>query len=129
MNISYVDLEGKPISITTLKQDTEFKARITVTNLGDDVQNMALTYAIPSGWEIWNERLYGYSDAYDDYIDIRDNSSNFYFAIKGGSSKTFDVKLRAAYQGNYMLPSTICEDMYNPNCRAITSNKRVSVSI
>ena len=129
MNISYVDLQGNPIAITNLNQDTEFKARITVTNLGDDVQNMALTYAIPSGWEIWNERLYGYSDAYDDYIDIRDNSSNFYFAIKGGSSKTFDVKLRAAYQGNYMLPSTICEDMYNPNCRAITSNKRVSVSI
>ena len=129
MKVSYVDLNGKPILIDKLKQDTEFRARITIVNLGDDVQNMALTYSIPSGWEIRNERLYGHSESVDEYRDVRDNSSNFYFSLKGGDTKTFDVRLRAAYQGNYMLPSTICEDMYNPNCRAMSSNKRVSVSI
>lgn len=127
MSISYVDLKGQPISIKGLKQDSEFKARITVTNLIDDVDNMALTYAIPSGWEIWNNRLYGPGSKSYDNCDIRDNSINFYFVIKKGESKTFEVRLRAAYLGNYLLPPTVCDNMYNPNCRAIIANCRISV--
>lgn len=127
-SISYVDLIGKQISIKELKQDSEFIARITVTNLLNDVENMALTYAIPSGWEIWNNRLFGTEAENYDNCDIRDNSVNFYFGLKKGNSKTFEVRLRAAYLGNYLLPPTVCEDMYNPNCRAIISNRRISVT-
>lgn len=127
MTISYVDLKGQPITINGLKQDTEFKAKITVANLINDVENMALTYAIPSGWEIWNNRFYGSESNSYDNCDIRDSSVNFYFGIKKGESRTFEVRLRAAYLGHYLLPPTVCEDMYNPNCRAIISNRRISV--
>ena len=129
MSVRYVDLKGYPVKIEALKQDMEFKACITVTNLGEDIRNMVLNYSIPSGWEIWNDRLYGNLGGEEDYRDIRDNSTNFYFALKKGSTKSFQVRLRSAYQGDYMLPPIVCEDMYNPDCRAMTSNKRVSVSI
>lgn len=127
MSISYVNLKGQPISIKGLKQDSEFKARIEVTNLIKDVENMALTYAIPSGWEIWNNRLYGSESKSYDNCDIRDSSVSFYFGIKKGESKIFEVRMRAAYLGNYLLPPTVCEDMYNPNYRAIIANRRLSV--
>ena len=127
INIGYVDSKGKPISIKELKQDSEFKAKIIVTNLGDDVENMALTYSVPSGWEIWNNRVFGaYSGNYDN-CDIRDNSINFYFEIKKGETKTYEIRLRAAYLGNFLLPPVVCEDMYNPGCRAVVSNCRISV--
>ena len=88
---------------------------------------MALTYSIPSGWEIWNGRLYGSSDNNYDNCDIRDNSSNYYFGLKTSEFRNIKIRLRAVYPGNYVLTPTVCEDMYNPGCRAMTSNRRVSV--
>lgn len=125
--VSYTDTKGSPISVKQLKQGTDFKARIIVTNLGPDVDNMALSYSIPSGWEIWNDRLNKPSALNCDNCDIRDSSINYYFAMKRGETKTFEVRLRAAYLGNYLMPSTICEAMYNPACRAITASRRVIV--
>lgn len=128
MAVRYADLKGRPISVASLKQDTEFCADITLTNLSEDVDNMALTYAIPSGWEIWNERLHGASSDANANQDIRDNSCNFYFRLGKGETRTFKIRLRAVYPGNYILPPTVCEDMYNPGCRAVAANRRVDVT-
>ena len=56
------------------------------------------------------------------FTDIRDTSISWYFAIEQGQTKEFVVRLRAAYAGQFILPPTICEDMYNPSCRANTTN-------
>ncbi len=128
INVRYTDRSGKPIAVDKLKQDTEFFAVIEVANLGENVENLALTYAIPSGWEIWNGRLHGASDGNYDNCDIRDNSANLYFGLKKGECKDIKIRLRAVYPGNYILPPTVCEDMYNPGCRAMTSNRRVSIA-
>ena len=128
ITVSYADQSGKPITVDNLKQDTEFYAVIKVVNLSEDVENMALTYAIPSGWEIWNDRLYGTADSGYDNYDIRDDSANLYFGLKKGGFKNIKIRLRAVYPGNYILPPTLCEDMYNPGCRAMTSNRRVTVA-
>lgn len=127
ITVNYTDMSGKPVRVDNLKQDAEFYAVIKVVNLSEDVENMALTYSIPSGWEIWNGRLYGSSDNSYDNCDIRDNSSNYYFGLKRGEFRNIKIRLRAVYPGNYILPPTVCEDMYNPGCRAMTSNRRVSV--
>lgn len=125
--VNYIDTKGMPISVTRLKQDTEFRAKIAVTGINDMVDNMALTYIVPSGWEIWNDRLYDTPVSDETYCDIRDNSCRFYFALKRGETKTYEVRLRAAYQGKYLLPPTVCEDMYNPACRAMTTTQRTVV--
>ena len=89
---------------------------------------MALTFAVPSGWEIWNERLFGSTERTDvDYTDIRDGSIRWYFPLECGKSIGFRVRLRAAYCGRFVLPPTVCEDMYDPQCRAVTANGKTEV--
>lgn len=127
ISISYTDLNGKPMAVNKLKQDSEFYAHVTVTNISQDIEAMALAYIIPSGWEIWNSRLFGSTEKEVDYCDIRDDRACFYSYLGAGKKITFDIRLRAAYIGEYVLPSVVCEDMYNPECRAMTANSRVSV--
>lgn len=127
IKVAYTDMKGKPISVAKLKQDTEFYAKVTVINTGGDVASMAMTYAIPSGWEIWNTRLFGSAEKSVDYCDIRDDRVSFYSSLTAGKKITFNLRLRAAYIGRYILPPVVCEDMYNPSIRANTANSWVSV--
>lgn len=60
LQVNYEDMNGKPIKVENLKQGTDFYAVVTVTNSSGNshYQNMALTHIVPSGWEIYNERLF-----------------------------------------------------------------------
>ena len=128
IDVQYTDLVGNAISIDKLRQGQEFLAKIKVNMKANNTQSMALTYTVPSGWEIWNERLVGgNADAVATYIDVRDDRICWYFSGESGKSKCFTVRLRAAYTGVFVLPPTICEDMYNPACRANTPNSKTSV--
>lgn len=129
MSVAFTDMQGRPIDVRSLKQDTEFKAEITIANTGEDVDNLAVTFGVPSGWEIWNTRMHGAPDGSYDNCDIRDNACKYYFPIQKGHAKKVKIRLRAAYPGHYMLPPAVCEDMYNPACRASTANSRVMVEI
>ncbi|MCM1111254.1 MAG: MG2 domain-containing protein [Clostridium sp.] len=127
LSVVYTDLDGHPVRTENLRQDAEFQARITVVNDDGDIGRMALTYMIPAGWEIWNTRLFGRSAYEDDYYDLRDNRVSFYAPLHAGGKLTYTVRLRAAYAGKYLLPPTVCEDMYNPSSRALTGSSWVSV--
>lgn len=128
VSLRYTDLEGKSISIDRLNQGDEFLAHIDVKAMANDSRSMALTYAVPSGWEIWNERLYGGDfDSFALCTDIRDDRISWYFPIGSGESKSYTVKLRAAYAGAFVVPPTVCEDMYNTSCRAMTTNSKTIV--
>ena len=123
IDVQYADLKGNAITIDKLQQGEELLAKIRVKKTNDSSPSMALTYAIPSGWEIWNERLTGGEESQGaTYTDIRDSRISWYFAIEQGQTKEFAVRLRAAYGGQFVLPPTICEDMYSPSCRANTAN-------
>ena len=50
-----------------------------------------------------------------DYIDIRDDRTNFYFNLGINESKTFTVLLNASFLGTYYLPGIQCEAMYDDN--------------
>ena len=126
--VRYTDMAGKAIRIDCLKQGEEFLAHIDVMQGVEPAASMALTYAIPSGWEIWNSRLMGGKvGAQADYVDIRDERISWYFSMTAGARRTFTVQLRAAYAGAYVLPPTICEDMYDPACRAVTAAEKTKV--
>ncbi len=127
MSVTYTNMKGKPLSIARLKQDTEFYANITVTNKGADVPSMAMAYSIPSGWENWNNRLFGSAEKMVDYCNVRDDKVIYYSSLEAGKKMTFKIRLRAAYIGMFVLPPVICEDMYNPSCRSISANSWVSV--
>lgn len=126
--VNYTTSDGKPISIDNLPQNTDLNAVITVINNGKPINSAALTYAIPSGWEIWNDRLLAPGSSEADYCDIRDDKVRYYFPLDGGERRSFTLKLRPAYFGSYILPPAVCEDMYHPARVAVTQSKRVMVS-
>ncbi len=133
ISVSYSDSKGNAVSPSSIRQGTDFKAVVKIqnTSLGDDLQNIALTEIIPSGWEIYNDRMTGAAvaaaDAYD-YLDIRDDRAIWYFSLDRGTSKTFTLRLRAAYEGEFTLPSVICEAMYRPDFYARTASGTAAVT-
>jgi len=130
-NVVFKDRKGNVLNVTTIKQGTEFVAEVTVRNQkNENVQNVALTQILPSGFEIVNTRFTDYGDATNniaDYIDIRDDRTNFYFTLKANETKTFRVLLNASYLGNYYLPGLQCEAMYDHTFLARTKGQWIAV--
>ena len=123
IEVSYVDADGAPVNANALAQGTRFTARIKVQSkqVGRDLQNLALSLNVPSGWEIVNDRMAGGAEDGYDHKDIRDNAVRWYFALPAGRFKTFSVQLRAAYEGRFALPATVVEAMYEPTVQAATA--------
>jgi uncharacterized protein YfaS (alpha-2-macroglobulin family) len=134
--VSYTDLSGKAIDISELRQGTDFIASVKVSNssISDDYTGLALTQIIPSGWEIFNERMTGHTEnsvtntqSYT-YRDIRDDRVLTYFDLPRGQFKTFAVRLQATYSGSFVLPAIACEAMYDTSAQARTTAGRVRVN-
>ena len=131
LDVSYKDVEGKTTTVGSLRQGTEFEARIRVFNTTDDpMENLALSQIVPSGWEIVNTSFVDGSDgnsATADYIDVRDDRTNFYFDLGAKKSKTFTVKLNASYLGEYYLPGSQVEAMYDNSAYARNKGQWIQV--
>lgn len=131
MKVDYTDLQGKPIAIGRLTQGTDFYAVVTVEHksLLNHLDNLALSQVFPSGWEISTSRLNEATATTDaaDYQDIRDDRVYSYFSLLAKKSKTFRIKLNAAYLGKFYLPSVSCEAMYNASIHARTKGQWVEV--
>ncbi len=117
--VSYKTRNGAAVSLSNVKQGTEIVAQVTVrNNATEPIQNVALTQIFPSGFEIVNSRFTDFGSFAEnkaDYIDIRDDRTQFYFGLNRGESKTFTVLLNASYLGSYYLPGIQCEAMYDDN--------------
>ncbi|WP_350287895.1 MG2 domain-containing protein [uncultured Croceitalea sp.] len=131
LKVSYTDVTGKKIDVSSLRQGTELQANITVYNTTNDyMENLALSQIVPSGWEIVNT---SYADASDvnankaDYIDIRDDRTNFYFGLSPKKAKTFRVKLNASFLGDYYLPGSQVEAMYDNTSYARNKGQWIKV--
>ena len=136
LTVTYRDVSGQPISIDTLEQGQEFVAQIEVHKRGEDSKSLALTFVAASGWEIWNDRLVanaglpvatGDAALTGSHQDIRDDRIQWYFPMQAGKQQRFTVRLRAAYVGSFVLPPVVCEDMYDSECRATTTNLQTVV--
>ena len=116
MTVKYLDKNGKAIDVASLNRNTDFKAEITVKNTytAYPITDNALTYCVPAGWEIVNDRmLNNFSDNGCSHIDVRDDRVYFFFDLSPSESKTFKVNLTTTYKGSYTIPSVTVEDMYN----------------
>jgi len=125
LEVTYTDEAGRTVNPARLMQGMRFTATLKVYNTaqGADLENLALSCRIPSGWEIQNERLTGGEDSgFYDHKDIRDDRVNWFFGLPAGKSKTFTVQLRAAYEGSFALPAIVCEAMYQPSINASTAS-------
>ena len=134
LDVSYTDMDGRPIDVASIKQGTDFRATIKVVNISgiNDYTDLALTQIIPSGWEIFNERMMsgeGESATQENYSfkDIRDDRIFTYFDLRRSETKTFKVRLQAAYVGKYILPAVQCEAMYDTQTQGRTKASWVEV--
>ena len=142
MDIRYANLNGTPLSVNDIIQGTDFMAITSISNISgtSDYTNLAPTHIIPSGWEIYNERMVapetenaaadgsGQSVSKYSYQDIRDDRVLTYFNLRRGETKVFTVRLQATYAGNFILPAVQCEAMYDVNVQARSKAGRTIVS-
>ena len=116
MTVSYFDKNGNAVNPANLAVGTDLRVQMTVNNPSEyQVTELALSYYLPSGWELVNERVNGEMTGNEGakHIDLRDDRAYFYFDLMPRSKKTFTLKANATYEGNYMIPAVRCEDMYN----------------
>ena len=143
MDIRYASMDGKPMSVNDIRQGTDFTAIASISNTSGttDYTNLALTHIIPSGWEVYNERMTvpeaepqettdssGNVSGQYTYQDIRDDRVLTYFNLRRGETKKFTIRLQATYAGNFILPSVQCEAMYDVNVQARSKAGRTTVS-
>jgi uncharacterized protein YfaS (alpha-2-macroglobulin family) len=139
LSVEWLNDDGKPIDPVRLKQGTVFWGHFTVGRTAPSrIDNMALVQVLPSGWEIENIRLSGedlpawvtamHLNRFD-YQDLRDDRVMWFFDFEPyqTSSADFLVKLNAVTAGEYTLPPTLCEAMYDANYQARKGGRKVVV--
>jgi uncharacterized protein YfaS (alpha-2-macroglobulin family) len=131
---------GKRISVSQIKQGEAFWLVFGAKSLAASrVENLALSSILPSGFEISNERLNEYNRpgwlnninpplSTPDYVDIRDDRINWFFALSPNQTKIFAVQIHPSYAGEFRWPGVVLEAMYSPDYFARITGERVSVS-
>ena len=141
LKVNWYDENGMSIDPTTLKQGTSFYGHFHVENISmlERIDEIALVQVLPSGWEIQNSRLLGESTPdwasdlnlnYEEYLDIRDDRVMWFFDLSNYNHRDLDfiVKLNAVTVGQFDLPATIVEAMYNGDYKATIKGKKVEVT-
>ena len=136
----YYDNEGKNVDVSSSKSGDTFWLEVVVTptkrNM-DDIENIALTQILPTGWEIENTRVSGTAvpnwvsdkskDTIVSYTDIRDDRIMWFFNYTSDHDYRFFVKLNAVTKGEFTFPGTVLEAMYDYDYRAFKKGGKVVV--
>lgn len=118
----YLDINGKPIDIKSIKQADQIVVNLTVENkTKEELENVILVDLLPAGFEIVNWRLSSRGD-YSNipkhnmdiaYTDVRDDRI-LIFTNKFYVSNTFSYVVKAVSPGEYKNPQFLAEAMYDP---------------
>jgi len=138
LEVSWHDESGKSINPGSLKQGTTFYGKFRARNTGpvSAVSEIALTQLLPSGWQIENTRLNNtllpdWTNSLnlnkEDYLDIRDDRAMWFFDLTGTEAKEFVLKINCVSAGDFWLPGTLLEAMYNNDYKAKTDGRKVHV--
>ncbi|MBQ2204749.1 MAG: alpha-2-macroglobulin family protein [Lachnospiraceae bacterium] len=138
---NYYNDEGKSIDASSTKSGETFWLEVVVKptkKYMDDLENIALTQVLPTGWEIENLRVNNASSPkwVEDkeattevtYTDIRDDRVMWFFDYTTNKEYRFLVKINAVTKGEYDFPGTKLEAMYDNDYRAYKKGKKVKVN-
>lgn len=139
LTVQWRDEEGKEIDPGELKQGTSFWGIFQVwKEYSGDISEAALVQILPAGWEIENLRLQegqlpnwmqDLNLNQEEYLDIRDDRIMWFFDHESYyGSYDFAVKLNTVTVGEFYLPPTVVEAMYNNKFKASRSGRKVRVS-
>ena len=114
------------IATLPLQQGQDYTLNVTVTNPGTAaIKHVALSTLLPSGMEIGTASAD--KPAGITYQDVRDDRVLSYFDLAAGETKTVNVKLNAAFLGEFYFPAISSEAMYQPAVRARTAGLAVKI--
>lgn len=120
VSVRYLSDNGSPINVANISQSTTFKAYVSVRNIsGTDLQHVAITHIVPSGWEILSTA----SAENISYQDRRDDRMLAYAdKLQNGETATIVLNLSATYSGHYYMPSISAEAMYDNTISGCTES-------
>jgi len=139
VEVRWLDSTGVPLDPGRLAQGTSFWGHFRIKSTWERkqrIRNLALVQVMPSGWEIDNLRLSGdelpaWMEGFrvnrEEYLDIRDDRVIWFFDLDR-EHLDFVVKLTAVVPGEYVLPPTLAEGMYDNRFRAEVPGKSVTVT-
>ena len=135
----FYDEFGNALDVSELKSASSFWIVLRVGNTSGigGISNIALTQALPSGWEIENLRL-NHDELPEfirtkqgrevSYTDIRDDKIMWFFDMPyGNSTQVVFAKINAITPGDYTLPAAYAEAMYDNSFQAATRSQSVRV--
>jgi uncharacterized protein YfaS (alpha-2-macroglobulin family) len=141
LNVEWLDENGMTVDPADIKQGKTFWGHFTVGLSSYSrvrLDELALVQVLPSGWEIENIRLTkealpdwmkSWKLNHEEYLDIRDDRIMWFFDIHNYKKKyDFVVKLTAVTVGEFVLPPTLFEAMYDNKYQAIKAGKLVKIS-
>lgn len=91
------------------------------------LQHVALTHLLPTGFELRNDRLQGGRMGDADHVDLRDDRAHIYFSLDQGKTKRFRIRMHAATVGRFYLPPVRAEDMYRTEISGRSASGTVQV--
>ncbi|MGB1311327.1 MAG: alpha-2-macroglobulin family protein, partial [Leucothrix sp.] len=111
-----------------IAQGTDIKMTVRVKNDSTiNAEYLALTIPVAAGWEILNDLEQPKSSAIYDHKDQRDDRIHYYFDLKKGEEKAFEVIANASYLGQFYVPAIGVEGMYDGNLQARERGKWVHI--
>lgn len=125
---------GVPVDPSRVAQGTELVCEVVVTNRSrQNLSNVALTQMFPGGMEIRNDRLEAASAGNEgadgfDRIEFRDDRTIHYMTLSSGGTRRIQVKLRAAWAGQYLLPAAAVEALYDGQYSAWARGGRCEIA-
>lgn len=140
LQVEWLDENGSTIDPSRIQQGTTFWGHFRVGPSDPRrhrLDELALVQILPSGWEIENIRLLKqdlpqwmskWKLNREEYLDIRDDRIMWFFDFpRNVKSLDFVVKVTAVTRGDFVLPPTVFEAMYNNRYQAIKKGKSVKV--
>jgi uncharacterized protein YfaS (alpha-2-macroglobulin family) len=134
MTVTYTFKDGtviKDLSRYTRGTDIYIETEIRNSGIYGNLEELALTQIVPSGWEILNLRLQEIEDfsgfSKPDYQDIRDDRVYTYFDLASDEIKKFRIMVNTAYLGEYYMPGINCEAMYNNEVTAKKKGRKIVI--
>lgn len=112
-------------SAATYKAGEPVIATVTVkpASLNQDIEKVAITFAVPAGMEILGVS----SDSGIDHFDVRDDRVLAYVTDKLKGTAKFTVRLSATYAGEYYAPAIDARMMYDDSVQGNTASGHVTI--
>jgi len=130
----FTDSDGEKVDLQNMMQGESYTMKLQVKRTRQtDLEHLALSQILPSGWEIINDRLDDSTENMRDdatYTDIRDDRVLWFFpATKNNyNDRTFTIRIRAVTAGNFEVPPAILEAMYSPDYTVILPGNRTKIA-